>query len=240
MDGDNSDIDQMDYPKYARSDPTIRQRIFGNTTTKLGSIATGASLRIKQFVTHEVHLPPPKEIFEGLVHMMPGTGQTEDEKRETKKEKKKRQNESDIKEAEEDKNQKLQKILSESNEVLASAQTVFPFALFPDSVVLDRTKVTITRRNFFFSSEVMSMRIDDILNVTASVGPFLGSVTLAGRVLSSEDHFTIENFWRKDAIKLKHIIQGYIIARHNKIDCAHLPKDELIDTLTKLGHDSNS
>ncbi|MDO8335690.1 MAG: hypothetical protein Q7T74_02810 [Candidatus Saccharibacteria bacterium] len=135
---------------------------------------------------------------------------------------------------------KLNKIVAKSNEVLATATAVFPFDLFPDTVTLDRTKVTITKRSFFWSAEVISIRIEDILNVTTGVGPFFGSLTVASRVMSSVDHFTINYFWRKDAIRLKHIIQGYVIAHHNNIDITNLSKRELTTTLTELGHDAIS
>lgn len=134
----------------------------------------------------------------------------------------------------------IRAIAKKSNEVLASAMTVFPLTLFPDSIVLDRTKVTITQRDFFMSSKVLSIRIEDILNVSADVGPFFGSVTIVSRVLSSEDHFSINYFRRGDAIHLKHMIQGYVIAQHNKIDVAHLDQAQLIETLAELGHDLNN
>lgn len=119
-----------------------------------------------------------------------------------------------------------------------SANTVFPITLFPDSVTVDRTKVTITKRDFFWTSDVMSIRIEDVLNVSASVGPIFGSLTIASRVMSTIDHFKINHFWRNDAIRLKHIIQGYVIAQHNNIDTAHLTRAELVETLRELGHDS--
>ncbi len=127
-----------------------------------------------------------------------------------------------------------------SNEVLATAKTVFPIDPFPDTVVLDRTTLNITKRTFFFSNDTLSIRIEDILNAHVNVGPFLGSLTIASRILSSEDHFTITNLWRKDAIHLKHMIQGYIIALHNEIEISHLNRQELIDTISELGHDLNS
>lgn len=133
----------------------------------------------------------------------------------------------------------LREIVAQSHEVLMSANTVFPLTLFPDTVVVDRTKVTVTRRDFFWSSDVMSIRIEDVLNVSAGVGPFFGSLTIASRVMSTTDHFQISHFWRNDAIRLKHIIQGYVIAQHNNLDTAHLTKQELIDTLMELGSDSN-
>lgn len=130
-------------------------------------------------------------------------------------------------------------VVEQSNEVLASASTFFPVTLFPDSIILDRTKLTVTRRTFFYSSDVMSIRIEDILNVSATVGPLFGSLTIATRVLSSDDHFTIRHFTREDVIHMKHMIQGYVIARHNNIACDHLSRDELVDLLRDLGRDTN-
>ena len=127
-----------------------------------------------------------------------------------------------------------------SNEVLATAKTVFPIDPFPDTVILDRTTLNITKRTFFFSNDTLSIRIEDILNAHVNVGPFLGSLTIASRILSSEDHFTITNLRRKDAIHLKHMIQGYVIALHNEIEISHLSRQELIDTISELGHDLNS
>lgn len=132
--------------------------------------------------------------------------------------------------------ERLEKIVSQSHEVLAEANTVFPMTLFPHTVVVDRTKVTIIKRDFFLSSDTMTFRIEDVLNAEVTVGPLFGSLVIASRVMSTTDHFRIDHFWRKDAIRLKCIIQGYVIAQHNKIDVAHLTKDELINTLTELGH----
>lgn len=136
-------------------------------------------------------------------------------------------------------NDDLENVLIKSNEILASATTVFPVTLFPDTIVLDRTKLTVIRRSFIFSEDVMSIRIEDILNVSATMGPFFGSITIATRVLSSDDHFTIKHLWRHDAIHLKHVIQGYVIARHNNIPCDHLSITELMQTLRELGYEAN-
>lgn len=135
---------------------------------------------------------------------------------------------------------RLTRLINRSSDVLASATTVFPFDLFPDTVTVDRTKITIVKRDFLWSEKVISHRIEDILNVSTSVGPLFGSLTIASRVMSTEDHFTTSFFWKRDAIYLKHIIQGYIIARHNKIKTSHLSKEELIKTLATLGHDKSS
>lgn len=135
----------------------------------------------------------------------------------------------------------LRELVAQSREVLAAARTVvLPTNLFPDTVVVDRTKVTITKKTFFWSAQVISIRIEDVLNVATSVGPLFGSLTVSSRVMNSTDHFEINYFWRQDAIRLKCIIQGYMIAQQNNIQTSHLTKQELIEMLEDLGQDSNS
>ena len=146
---------------------------------------------------------------------------------------------SPVNKSKQQKQKDLQKIVSKSHELLMSANTVFPITLFPDTITIDRTKVTITRRDFFWSSDVLSIRIEDVLNVQVSIGPLFGSLTIASRVMSTVDHFQIRHLWRADAIRMKQIIQGYVIAQHNKIDTSHLKKNDLIETLVELGNDTN-
>ncbi len=134
----------------------------------------------------------------------------------------------------------IQKYVEESKVVLFEASTVFPLTLFKSTVIVDKTKVTIIQRTFFFTANVISLRIEDILSVTNSVGPFFGGIRVTTRVISSVDHFDINNFWRKDAIKLKHIIQGYIIAMHKDKNVGQLPKNKLLPILENLGHDATA
>jgi len=134
----------------------------------------------------------------------------------------------------------LRKIVKKSHQLLASAQTVIlPINLFPDSVTVDRTKVTITKRTFFWSSSVISIRIEDVLNIACSTGPIFGSLTISSRVMNSTDHYEIDYFWRKDALYLKQLIQGYVIAQHNQIETSHLNRRDLVRTLLELGNDSD-
>jgi len=196
---------------------------------RLGNVATQSSFihDVRSFMNQEITYSSPSRWLDSGIAMLRGnraeqaTEASKAEQAETKKEK------------------DLKKIVTQSHEILMSANTVFPITLFPDTVTVDRTKVTITKRDFFWSADVMSIRIEDVLNVSASVGPLFGSLTVASRVMSTIDHFQINHFWRSDAIRLKHIIQGYVIAQHNNIDTAHLKKEELIETLLELGVDTN-
>ncbi len=124
----------------------------------------------------------------------------------------------------------LKEVVVHSRQVIAAAKTVVPL-VFPQEVILDRTKITVIKRNFFWSSDVVSMRVEDVLNISSSVGPVFGSITISSRVMNSVDHFEIDGFWRKDATWLERIIQGYLIARQNGVPTDHLSCEELAKTL---------
>jgi hypothetical protein len=220
---------------------------------RLGRVATRSFVEVRQFLNQEITLSPSERFLAGMPKLKlqkhdgddtsgqarssqePQPGEQGRRQAAEEKEKEVEEGQSKVASAE-----NLEKIIKQSHEVLAEANTVFPITLFPDTVFVDRTKVTIIKRDFFWSSDTMSFRIEDVLNVSATLGPLFGSLTIASRVMSTTDHFQIKHFWRSDAIRLKRIIQGYVIAQHNKIDVAHLSKDELIRTLGELGHDKNS
>lgn len=212
------------------SQPTPRNYNFLlRMSRRLGGVATQSSFihDVRNFMNHEITYNSASQWLDSGIAMLRG-GKTENSPRGA-----------EAQQAAAKKDRDLKKIVTQSHEILLSANTVFPISLFPDTVTVDRTKVTITKRDFFWSADVMSIRIEDVLNVSASVGPLFGSLTVASRVMSTIDHFQINHFWRSDAIRLKHIIQGYVIAQHNNIDTAHLKKQELIETLLELGVDTN-
>lgn len=118
---------------------------------------------------------------------------------------------------------------------LAKAVTVFPFTLFPDTIIVDRAKITITHRIFFWTAEVVSIRVEDVLNVMADVGPFFGSVKIVTRFFSSEKPYAVDYLWRSDALRIKRILQGYVIATQKEIDCSNLDTWRLSKLLEELG-----
>lgn len=129
---------------------------------------------------------------------------------------------------------KLEQVVKSSHQKVASSSTMFPFVLFPDDIILDRTVLTIIKRTLL-SKNVISIRIEDILNVSINTGPFFGSINISSRVMNSTDHFTISFLPKREAIHLKKAIQGSMIACHNKIDTSELSQEELIKTLCELG-----
>ena len=133
---------------------------------------------------------------------------------------------------------RLEDISNKSQEILFEASTVFPFNFIPDTIRIDREKITVANRPFFRTAKIDGIPIRDILDVQVSTGPILGSVLLYSRYFESKP-ISI-NFLRKDdATKLRRILQGYIIANEQKIDCSNIEKNQLVTLLTKLGTGSS-
>ena len=193
--------------------PSSPYQLLKGQRDKMGTVATKTIAELKDFLNQEIPLPPVADhFFDNVKAKLTG-----------------------------EKDAKLQQIaqlkeaVRKSHEVLAGAQTI---TLFPDEIIVDRTKITIIKRYSFWSTDEISIQIEDVLNVSTSIGILFGSLTIASRVMNTTDHFDIHLLWRKDAIDLKHVIQGYVIAKHSGIDTSVLPRDEMLETLRELGHDS--
>lgn len=131
---------------------------------------------------------------------------------------------------------KLYETAIKGHDILFTADTVFPFTLFPDTINLDREKLTIVHRSFFRVAKITSVRVHDILGSEVDVGPFFGSVHVSSRYFVNDPQKQSVNFlWRSQAIKAHRLIQGFIIAAQKGIDTMKPPLDELIVLLDDLG-----
>ncbi|HTH72726.1 MAG TPA: hypothetical protein VL737_05190 [Candidatus Pristimantibacillus sp.] len=128
----------------------------------------------------------------------------------------------------------IRQTVAGTHDVLTEITTRFPFTLFPDSVVLDREKLTITRRFFFRVAEVTTIRVEDMTDVIAAVGPLVGSIRIFSRTFSSEP-YEIRYLRREDTLKLERILQGAVIAMQKSVKTSHLSTEELTKLLEELG-----
>lgn len=64
---------------------------------------------------------------------------------------------------------------------------------------------------------------------------FFGAVTILTRFVEPHKPYTIDRFYRADALKIKRIAQGYIIARQKEVDTSALSTQELTHMLDELG-----
>ncbi len=130
--------------------------------------------------------------------------------------------------------EKLLDVTIGARDELIRVNTVFPFTLFPDTIVIDREKLTIANRSFFRVAKINSVAIEDILSVQADVGPFFGSVRVSSRYFITNPQ-SVKFLWREDAIKIQRLLQGYIIVREKHIDCLKIDKSQLKTLLYDLG-----
>jgi hypothetical protein len=138
----------------------------------------------------------------------------------------------------------LEQEAKQAQEVLFQATTVFPFVLFPDTLTIDRVKVTIAHRLFFATAQVTSIQIEDILNVASTVGPFFGSIKIWSHVFRDRTldtrHLEIDYLTRRNALEAERLIQGYIIARHKEISTSDISKTHLLKLLRQLGQNGSA
>lgn len=133
--------------------------------------------------------------------------------------------------------ERLKSLAAGSREVLISVNTVLPVMINPNSLIVDRQKLTIVHRTYLGSTDTISVQMDDINNVEAFIGPFFGEIRIYSKYFINNVQ-KLAGLWRKDAIAVRRLVQGYMIAHHRGIDCATIEKDQLVTLLTELGRGS--
>ncbi|HSW79020.1 MAG TPA: hypothetical protein VLF88_03340 [Candidatus Babeliales bacterium] len=134
--------------------------------------------------------------------------------------------------------EELLEVTESSQEILYEAQTVFPFTLFPDSITLDREKITIADRFFWRTATITSVPVSEILSAQASVGPFFGSLHMVFSFFA-DNQKTLKFLWRQDAIELQRMLHGYIIAHKKEINTSTMELEDLKTLLHELGSGAN-
>lgn len=134
--------------------------------------------------------------------------------------------------------EKINDVKHNTEDILYEAETVFPFTLFPDTLKLDREKLTMARRDFFRTAQISSVPLSEIMSIEANVGPFFGSIHLIFRFFNDNEK-TFTFLKRQDAINLQRLVHGFIIAHRKGVDISKVPTKELRDTLVQIGQGVN-
>jgi hypothetical protein len=134
---------------------------------------------------------------------------------------------------------KLEGMVEKAQNVLCRARAVWPLDFFPDTITIDRKKLTIEHRSFWGVKQTVSVRHSDVTNVQAHVGPFFGSL-----IITSE-HFinniqTIKYLPRVDVLKIQQLIQGMIIAHKEGVELNDIDDKRLLKLLNELGDSENT
>lgn len=131
--------------------------------------------------------------------------------------------------------EKLIEMTEKAHDVLFTADTFWLFTMVPDTITLDREKLTVVDRYFYKVAKVTTVPISSMISADVSVGPFFGSVHMTSKYFIDNSH-TVKFLWRKDAEEIHRLLQGFIIAHEKKIDVSNIEKEDLKTLLHDLGH----
>lgn len=131
----------------------------------------------------------------------------------------------------------LVELVGAAEDNLLSVHTVFPFVLIADTLKIDRQKLTVVHNSLLGASQTASIRLKDLRNVQADIGPLFGSITLTSQHFLNNTQ-TIKFLKRKDIVEAQRLLQGFMIAHEAKIDTDNIEHTELKSLLDKLGQEN--
>ena len=134
------------------------------------------------------------------------------------------------------------KTITERHDIeLLRAESVFPFTIFTDTIIIDTTKISIAKRQLFSTEYIITIPLKDLGDVNVQTVLFLGSLFIKYMPQSTSPgmlepvNVRIPNLRREDAIKAKNILKGVLVAKAEEIDIAKLSPQEIEEVLHKFG-----
>jgi len=88
---------------------------------------------------------------------------------------------------------------------LFTCKSIWPLDLFPDTITLDEKKLTITHRTFFWSQQVITIQLPDLLNVEILAGPMVCTVRIYSKYVTG-GQIDVEKIRKADGFKLRDIV----------------------------------
>jgi hypothetical protein len=137
--------------------------------------------------------------------------------------------------------QRFETITARQDIELFHQKSVFPFSLFPDTLIIDTTKVTIAKKQLFATEYITTIPLKDLSDVNVQTALFLATITIkympqsASPGMNEAVEVKIPNLRREDAIKAKNILKGALVAKAEEIDIAKLSPEEIDKVLHKFG-----
>lgn len=131
-------------------------------------------------------------------------------------------------------NNTLVDMTSGSKIILFQTKTVFPFTLFPDTIVIDLDKLNIIRKDFFWSKRISSFNHEDILNISAECAPLFASLKITTRFFADKP-ISISFLKKSDALYIRRLVHGLIITHRKNIRLRGTEVQLLVKQLEQLG-----
>lgn len=137
-----------------------------------------------------------------------------------------------------EKNQEtVNQILQRSQNVLLYISAVFPLDPFPDTLIVDQSKITILHRNFIGFEHIHSILIEDVTDVTVDTGPFFATIYITD---SNNPRFpkiiSVSHLKRRDARRARNIIQGLLAAKREGVEFVEgMDLSQITQSIERIG-----
>jgi hypothetical protein len=128
---------------------------------------------------------------------------------------------------------KLDDLVQETSEVIYEIQSIFPFQLFPDRIIIDHNKITIIRKDLFFK-RVFPIDYSDILTVKVDRSLVFASIVFEVKRLDQNPR-PITFLSPREATIAKKYITGILTAKKAGVDLSKLGSIETKKRLKKIG-----
>jgi hypothetical protein len=128
----------------------------------------------------------------------------------------------------------LPELIRESQDIVFTLTTVFPFVLFTDKVVIRLNHIDVVRGVFFWSAITTRVEIADIRQVTVSYNPFFATMEITPQG-PLEHVFRISFLWRGQTMKAKRIIAGLMECHQKKVDFSQYAGQNLSRAMEEIG-----
>jgi hypothetical protein len=130
--------------------------------------------------------------------------------------------------------EKINTLVGKSQRIIMRTSSVFPFEIFPDSIIVDENKLTIVQRIFFSSHFIYTVLIKDILSVSVTTSPFFSTFTLEVTGLETNPN-PVHFLKRAEAAKLRRVVMGLISCAKEGIDLSKIPDNEITRKVEDIG-----
>ena len=129
-------------------------------------------------------------------------------------------------------NDSLEKLEEESQNVLYSCRTLFPFKLFPTYLELTPTRLTIKRMILPFTFHTTPIFIKDVAFVRLSENPFFATLSFEMMAMANDPH-SVSFLHPADAKKMEELVIGCMEAMKGEVSSSGSATPR--KTLQKIG-----
>lgn len=128
--------------------------------------------------------------------------------------------------------QKVDELVKKTNRTIINASSIFPWSMFPNTIDVEESRVTFMFSQFM-TSQSHSVDIKDISNVSIESGFFFATLQVVSRTFV-KNNVKIHHLNKKQAVKVKEVIEGLRTFSNNNIDTSDYKVDDLVNKLCEL------